>query len=87
MSERQLRCWNGMVAEVLRWMDADRDRLPESCRLPGSFAEEDEQAVARTLDVLRGAQAELRAGAPHLYSLLEEVSCTHACGLELMTNW
>jgi hypothetical protein len=80
MSERQLSCWNGMVVAVLRWMDADTDRLPESCRVPGSLAEEDEQAVARTLAVLRGAQDELQAGAPHLYSLLEEVSCTHVCG-------
>lgn len=73
--EEQLILWDGMVAKVVRWMDADTCRLPQSGRVPGSLAEAEEKAVARTLDVLRGVQEVLRLGAPHLYSLLEEVRC------------
>lgn len=81
MSERQRRLWDGMVRKLTSWMDANDHVLPVNIGRPKDAAETAEKAIARTLDVLRGVQAELRASAPHLFSLLEEASCTGVFGL------
>jgi hypothetical protein len=63
-----------MVMKVVWWMDKNTGALPANLKTPKDEAETAERGAARTLDILRGIQRELRTSAPQLYELLEQVS-------------